>query len=314
MEYFDNNSKSSVAILMATYNGEEHIKTQLDSIIRQRYQDWHLLIRDDCSTDNTREIIQEYCKKDERITLITDTCGRLGQLKNFDVLMKKATNYKYVFFADQDDNWFDNKIDVTLRAFQGSKYELVYTNYLVRKEAEKAGKIAYTHVSSGKNEASRLLVQNWIMGCTVAINNALCELAFNIPEEAINHDNWLANLAAAVGKISYVSETTMEHLIHSKNVTQSTDTKRLKNQITRTMKRFKNRKKIRRSKLIFLNDLEDRIKSLKFQRYSNSIKRIERFKLLLSRPRLTNVYYIKEYGFTGVNLRQTVIYTLLLFI
>lgn len=62
-----------IDILMATYNGENFLSTQIESIICQTFKDWHLFIQDDCSTDNTLSIINEYVKKDSRITLIKNS-------------------------------------------------------------------------------------------------------------------------------------------------------------------------------------------------------------------------------------------------
>ena len=61
----------TVDILLATYNGEKYITEQIESILNQTYKDFRLLISDDCSTDNTRQIISEYVKKDKRIIVYT---------------------------------------------------------------------------------------------------------------------------------------------------------------------------------------------------------------------------------------------------
>lgn len=66
-----------LAILMATYNGGRYIREQIDSIINQTYNGWHLYIRDDGSNDNTLAIINEYRQKYENITLIQDNMGGL---------------------------------------------------------------------------------------------------------------------------------------------------------------------------------------------------------------------------------------------
>ena len=58
-----------VDILLATYNGEKYLSEQIDSILKQTHQNFRLIISDDCSTDMTREILEEYSKKDNRIVL-----------------------------------------------------------------------------------------------------------------------------------------------------------------------------------------------------------------------------------------------------
>lgn len=58
-----------IDILMATYNGEKYIRQQIESILNQTYTNFRLIISDDCSTDNTRHILEEYKEKDKRIKL-----------------------------------------------------------------------------------------------------------------------------------------------------------------------------------------------------------------------------------------------------
>lgn len=74
--------KNEVNILMATYNGEKYVSEQIESLINQSFTNWSLLIRDDGSTDNTMEILDEYEKKENRITIIRDNLGNLGQSDN----------------------------------------------------------------------------------------------------------------------------------------------------------------------------------------------------------------------------------------
>ena len=59
----------TIDILLATYNGEKYLKPQLDSILAQTYSNFRLIISDDLSSDNTRKILEEYSKKDNRIVL-----------------------------------------------------------------------------------------------------------------------------------------------------------------------------------------------------------------------------------------------------
>jgi len=102
----------TVDILMATYNGEKYIKNQLLSLQQQTFSDWNLLIRDDGSTDNTLDIIQEFKKHDSRIKIIeTDGVKGRGPGRNFLELTKCSLS-KYVIFCDQDDIWFEKKLEL----------------------------------------------------------------------------------------------------------------------------------------------------------------------------------------------------------
>ena len=74
-------SKPTIAVLMSTYNGEDYLAQQIESIQKQSYEDWRLFIRDDGSSDDTVKIIEEYQKKDGRIQLINQ-----GHIKNIGVV------------------------------------------------------------------------------------------------------------------------------------------------------------------------------------------------------------------------------------
>ncbi|WP_143191790.1 glycosyltransferase, partial [Paenibacillus sp. P46E] len=105
--------EDTITILMATYNGEKFLKEQLESILKQSHEKWRLIIRDDCSKDSTPKILNEYSQKDSRIKFILGETN-LGPVLNFNELIKLALNSKYIMFADQDDVWFDSKIEVSL--------------------------------------------------------------------------------------------------------------------------------------------------------------------------------------------------------
>ena len=90
-------------ILLATYNGQQYLREQLDSILSQSYSNFRLLISDDLSVDSTREILAEYVEKDKRIIVFNQE-KNLGVVKNFEFLLKKVES-KYYMFSDQDDIW-----------------------------------------------------------------------------------------------------------------------------------------------------------------------------------------------------------------
>ena len=101
--------KNTVAILMATYNGEKYISKQIDSILDQKEVNVHFYISDDSSEDNTVKIIEEYKLK------FPDNFKKLFHVKfrspskNFLSLFTKIPDtYDYYAFSDQDDVWFEN--------------------------------------------------------------------------------------------------------------------------------------------------------------------------------------------------------------
>ena len=80
-----------IDVLLATYNGEKYLREQIESILNQTYQNIRLVISDDCSTDNTRNILMEYLQKDRRVEIHFQE-KNLGYVKNFEFLLKQVTN------------------------------------------------------------------------------------------------------------------------------------------------------------------------------------------------------------------------------
>ena len=102
-------NEEKIDVLIATYNGQEFLRQQLDSIINQTYKNIRILISDDCSTDNTREILKEYKQKDDRIILYFQD-ENLGYIKNFEFLLQKVES-EFFALCDQDDIWLEEKIE-----------------------------------------------------------------------------------------------------------------------------------------------------------------------------------------------------------
>lgn len=263
-----------VVILMATYNGEKFIGEQIESIINQSHTNWELVIRDDNSSDSTISIIENFKECDSRITIVKDNHGNGGQCANFDLLMKYAlgnqTNHNktYYMFADQDDYWKKQKIEISLEKIIDIEGEfdkvtpiLVYSNYEESNQILKDSVPVYNkQMEYNKKElASRLLTQNWVMGCTTIINKELLKLSVDIPAVADNHDNWMAVLASLVGVVGYVQEPTMIHRIHSSNVTTSVNTTKFSARLGRVINRFKNNNNIILKRYILGSEVSKRV-------------------------------------------------------
>jgi len=98
-----------VDILLSTYNSEIYLEDLLKSLFLQSYTNWRLLIRDDCSSDNTPGILKRYRKSDtERFHIIENGGIKLGPKRSFENLLEHSTS-DYIMFCDHDDYWMKNK-------------------------------------------------------------------------------------------------------------------------------------------------------------------------------------------------------------
>lgn len=313
--------KQKVIILMATYNGEKYLREQINSIVNQTYTNWELLIRDDKSTDGTINIISEYEENDERIKILRDNIGNVGQCANFDLLMHQCLDKDaYYMFADQDDIWNSNKIELSITKMIGLEKIssenmpiLVYTNYLVTDSKLLNEKFAYKNPMhySDKELASRLFVQNWIMGCTMMMNKTLLELTVNIPSEAKNHDNWIAIIASLTGVVELLNEPTMKHRIHSNNVTTQIKTTSFKERLVRIYKRFNTNNKEFENRTLLYNHIKNRIIRHTNQ---NGLEILNNYSNVLQTRGFQALSIAYKSNFFGVNKIQTTLFFLQLYL
>ena len=107
-------TNNCIAILMATYNGERYLKEQIDSLLAQTWEDWHLFVHDDGSTDSTVAMIKGFVEKyPDKVTLL-DYPAQGGPCKNFLSMMERV-EAPYYMFCDQDDVWMPEKIDLSMQ-------------------------------------------------------------------------------------------------------------------------------------------------------------------------------------------------------
>lgn len=212
-----------VDILLATYNGEKYLSEQIESILNQTYSNFRLIISDDCSTDNTKQIIKEYEKKDKRIESFFQT-ENLGVIGNFEFLLKKVKN-KYFMFSDQDDIWKKEKIEKSFKKIEETNAELVYTdlevvdsNLNVTYESYWKLKGIYHKIKKYNNFES-LYLNNFVTGCTVIAKKELINQILPLPKTSkyVLHDYWLALAASQNGKIEYIEEPLIKYRQHKNN-------------------------------------------------------------------------------------------------
>lgn len=233
-----------VDVLLATYNGEKYIREQLDSILSQTYQDFKILIRDDGSSDSTLSIIEEYKKQyPNKIYLKQDDVKCGSSAKNFFQLTRYATS-NYVMYADQDDFWLPNKIEITLNKMLEIEKEngentptLVFTTYKAVGETLQDLEVneSKTQIAAYNLELNRLLVQNYVTGCLMMVNRALyCNMG-EFDERILMHDWWAALYASANGVICHVPNIVMLYRQHGNNCVGVVEIKSMKYRIRKIL-------------------------------------------------------------------------------
>ena len=220
----------NLAIVLASYNGATYIEDQIRSIQNQTIDAWKLYVRDDGSRDATVEVVAKLAAGDDRIILLQDQLGNLGPVGNFSELMRVALERgaDYVAFADQDDIWLPEKLQVLLSEMQRQEEVCGQGDLLlVHSDLEVVNASLQTihpsfirliSVHPQEVDLGVLLCQNVVTGCACMVNRELMNLALPIPQGVLMHDWWLAQLAAACGHIAYIDQALIKYRQHGENV------------------------------------------------------------------------------------------------
>lgn len=214
----------SVDILMATYNGGKYLRNQLLSLQQQTYEDWVLWVRDDGSTDNTMDILHAFSSQDKRIRIVEEDSGKgLGPGKNF-LGLTKFSSADYVIFCDQDDIWFEKKIEVLIEYasnnFSSEVPSLVYCDGYGYSDKEGVVKIESISTLHAKDLRGFLFFNAGYQGCSMFFNRALCQMAADYRASYFYmHDDVVSLLAHVFGVVAFLPKKMMLYRQHENNVT-----------------------------------------------------------------------------------------------
>lgn len=208
-----------ISVCMATFNGHEYIKLQIDSILSQLSITDELIISDHGSTDGTIEIVLQY--DDPRIILIKSSPLVISKRKhmlvalNFNIALTEAKG-DYIFLADQDDIWLGDRVSKCIPLL--NEYSLVMCNCkLINSEGIFLGKMNWI-----ENPISKYFIINLFNmpfhGCCMAFSSRVLNKCLPFPRGLVSHDNWIGLLATLLGKVIYLDEALIAYRRHSTNV------------------------------------------------------------------------------------------------
>ena len=229
-------NENTVAVMMATYNGEKFLQEQLDSLINQTYDNWVLFIRDDNSIDDTRKIIDIYCEQySKKICFIEDNSLPSGGAKNNFVglyqWVTKRFDFSYYMFCDQDDVWLPQKIEQSINTIKREEKQeeipLLFHSDLIVVDQKlniiNDSYMKYRVINGNVNDINHLLIQNNVTGCTMLWNKKLNDIIKKtINTDIVMHDWWIALIACLYGKIVFSSRALIYYRQHNKNVVGAT--------------------------------------------------------------------------------------------
>jgi len=208
-----------ISVCMTTYNGSQYVEKQILSILPQLSDNDELVIVDDCSTDQTVDIIKKI--NDSRIKLFQNE-RNLGVIKNFEKSIKNS-NGDIIFLSDQDDIWMPNKIKEIINIFMNeiditlvtTDSEIIDENDVVTTDSfyQTRGDFVYGIIPH--------LIKPRFHGCTLAFKVEMLEIFLPFPRDIPMHDIWIGIVNEIYGKTFYIDKPLVKYRRHSNNVSPS---------------------------------------------------------------------------------------------
>ena len=233
-----------ISVAIATYNGEKYLEKQLDSILKQDtiIVD-EIVVCDDISNDKTIEILDKHSHLYPNVFKVYQNENNLGSNKNFEKAISLCTG-DFIFLADQDDIWKNDKIKKILDVFENNKTaEGVFSNADIIDDNDKLihTKTIWDSVFFFEKELPKpidffdLISKNGnvVTGATLCIKKSVKDFIFPFPEGML-HDQWIASYLALKNVLYYSNENLISYRLHNnqqvgmKNINKIKKKERLK--------------------------------------------------------------------------------------
>ncbi len=213
-----------VSIIMPNYNGAEYLEKTIKSVLAQTYTNWELLFVDDCSTDNSLEIVKAF--QDERIHILKNK-NNSGAALSRNYALREAKG-KWIAFLDSDDLWVPEKLEKQIAFMLNNSYNFSFTDYTV---VDKEDNILTLYKPQKANCDYKDILKHCCIGCSTVIYDREALGIVLMPEEAIKREDfacWLAILRE--GEKAYcLHESLTKYRVHTGSVS-SKKTKMIKYQ------------------------------------------------------------------------------------
>ena len=155
-----------ISIIMPSYNTERYIEETIQSVLAQSYKYWELIIVDDCSNDNTDDVVSQYLA-DERIHYMKNDINS-GAAVSRNRALREARG-RWIAFLDSDDLWEPSKLQKQIIFMKENDYHFSYTNYI---EIDEESKVIGKSVTGPKRITKHGMYNYCWMGCLTVMYDA----------------------------------------------------------------------------------------------------------------------------------------------
>jgi len=232
-----------VNVLLSTYNGERFLDEQFESLAGQQGVDLDILVRDDGSSDSTKQILDKWQNKG-LLKLKWYAGKNLGPARSFLDLMQNAADADYYAFCDQDDVWDSIKLQKAAEKLDVADPEglVLYFSRAQLVDADLQQIYSKKNQTGGAYGLGQAIVKNNATGCTMVFNKNLLEYINSyVPQYLVIHDWWLYLVCLALGgEVIYDKNSYIKYRQHDSNVVNGSRTT-WKNYCSRQLHAFFNK-------------------------------------------------------------------------
>lgn len=269
-------NRKRVSVVMCTCNGEKYLKEQMDSILRQTYPAHEIIIRDDCSTDGTFSLLEEYARKYPVIKLFQNQT-RKGVNGNFFSAIRQATG-DYIAIADQDDIWAPEKIEEQLKHIGDS----LLCGGFSCPFADDANLKIHIDERIPNLYTERVIYVSMIFGHTMLFRR---ELTGMIPDteywsQFFLYDHLIQIVASAYGKIAYCPSVLVHHRQHTTSATYAEPYnygKNIRNIYSSVLRTWTLYRQIRPEMRAYFQQIHALLNALESSSFSGNAKKLARY-------------------------------------
>ncbi|WP_158994425.1 glycosyltransferase family 2 protein [Mucilaginibacter sp. L196] len=209
-----------VSIALCTYNGEKYLSQQIDTLLAQTYHNLEIIAVDDCSSDNTHNILLNYAKKYPGFTVYRNEIN-VGFLRNFETALGYCKG-EYISFCDQDDLWHPNKVELTVAAIKDSQFVYHDSEFIDDDNNLMGKKMSDIFKFYRGDRPEPFLLDNCVSGHAMLVRRDLIKHALPF-KKGFYHDWWLAYVATNVGKIDFIPDCLVQYRQHKGSNTDLLD-------------------------------------------------------------------------------------------
>lgn len=206
-----------ISIAMATYNGGQYLREQLDSFLQQERLPDELIVCDDGSSDETMAILEHYAAEAPFVVKIVRNPRNLGYADNFAKAIGLCTG-DLIFLSDQDDVWLPRKLQLVADHAERQPDVLLVMNdaEIVLADGTPTGLSKL-----GQTRALGLGDQHFVTGCCMAVRRSALDLFLPVPAGWGSHDSWIGRLAIALGARTIIPQVMQHYRRHGANASST---------------------------------------------------------------------------------------------